>query len=427
MSEEVLPSDVQQQIIFDDALQNLGGSEGESDRSIEFSLNQIGEIGRPTFPQANKLLDTASRKALSWTEIVGADQVIKVLTPSLDVVRAQAEAADDPKSQDNFLTQASALMAGVMLADTDAYRESLRASLQKGTFGNRGQVLVRTLNALFRVYKQNEGSWTRPEKDCRRLIDALDDLVGMGNPDLLHQIVPNIPLGLLYPQEGIVERFPQTAKFLDGVLRGEDQVAPKRLAEMLLQILGDDEREKFRARICNGEFGDSVDTLCKVLATLLTHKKGDDSDRDFIGKEEVAEELWLDLLDLNRQDPRLRPIRHLAIAHKWYWDEDSASYTLVETLDGLGVAIDEERAFVEQYEDVIMEALKRNLHYSEVWKDLGSGIELTQKKGELAGRLAVILAELRKRARTGSDLYRNFPDELLAASLYTPPRPQNSF
>ncbi len=139
------------------------------------------------------------------------------------------------------------------------------------------------------------------------------------------------------------------------------------------------------------------------------------------GIDAATQDLWIDLLEINRQDPRLRPLRESLIGREWYWDED-IMYTLVETMEGMAIPVGEEATFIESHTDVILNRFIDPKHWrKEEHNKYRSGLELTHQRGELGSRLASVIGEVRRMLeKNGWRAEKVMPNELLFASLYTP-------
>lgn len=419
MQQELLRA--QQEMHFEAAIEGLR-KPGSSGVDIENSLADLSNVRGISFPQARQVLGFATSNIPAWIEAAGGEVVIAAISPSIDTLRAHAETSDDEKVKAEFATLSSQLVSGIVLAEPESYRAKLAAEVRSGRFGEPKTILSGVAVSLLTKANRGQGYGDGSSETVARV---LDDVVALDDPTLLEPVKAALPLEWLdgdFGEEDFKKQFPRVHQFLEQAFLSPEE---KHLAlARMFDTSAESQRERLKKRIRQGEFGDAIDVLGKVVGVLASSEVEavnptvEDRDRD-----SLTEDLWIELLEINRRDPRLRPLRERLIGRGWYWDSDSLIYTLTETMDGMALPVGEEEVFIARHEDAIVNRLldvqrgddKSSRKYRE-------GLKLTHQRGEFSGRLAAVLQEVRQMMRDNKE--RSAEDimstDLLFASLYTP-------
>lgn len=326
------------------------------------------------------------------------------------------------KIKDEFASISSQLVSGIVLAEPQSYRARLAAEVRSGRFGEPkavlGGVAASILTKADRGQEFGDGS-------SETIARVLDDVVALDDPNILEPLKAALPLEWLdgdFGEEDFKKQFPRVHQFLEQAF-----VQPEERHLALVRMFDastDSQRERLKKRIKQGEFGDAVDALGKVVGVLASSEVNEETatvaDRD---RDSLTNDLWIELLEINRRDPRLRPLRERLIGREWYWDSDSPIYTLTETMAGMALPVGEEEAFIARHEDAIvarlLDGLRGNDEDSRKYK---AGLKLTHQREEFSGRLAVVLKEVRQMMKDNKEKSAEdiMSTELLFASLYTP-------
>lgn len=395
-----------QQLSYEAALPYLREPQPTS-TDVENILDYLSEITRPTLGQARGILGAAAIAVHSWVETSDADTVIKTLTPSLQVQRTHIEAASEPE-EGSFARQSSLIISGILSADFTAYPTQLRKMIDEGQFGEKGRVLTGVLQNILPAYKGRAGLLLEDQEEAEvtNVATIMDDLIEV-DPKLMEGLQLILPTYILFASKDLPTTNPRVYRALSDML-GTQQVH-RDLAETYLTL--DVDRDELKERIKSREFGDPIDVFANVCAVAVTDPKFDHDD--------LAEDVWIELLEINRFDPRLRPLREKIMSREWYWDPDSAMLTLVETVESFDLRGHTRIAkFLDQHQGDILKALKER--HTE-WNRFGEGIELAAEAGELTGRLTAIIQEVIKiKEETDSEYPLHFSDALLLAALHIP-------
>lgn len=368
------------------------------------------------------MLSFAASNIPAWIKAAGEEVVVGAISPSIDAFRAHAEISDDEKIKDEFASISSQLVSGIVLAEPQSYRARLAAEVRSGRFGEPkavlGGVAASILTKADRGQEFGDGS-------SETIARVLDDVVALDDPNILEPLKAALPLEWLdgdFGEEDFKKQFPRVHQFLEQAF-----VQPEERHLALVRMFDastDSQRERLKKRIKQGEFGDAIDALGKVVGVLASSEVNEETatvaDRD---RDSLTNDLWIELLEINRRDPRLRPLRERLIGREWYWDSDSPIYTLTETMAGMALPVGEEEAFIARHEDAIvarlLDGLRGNDENSRKYK---AGLKLTHQREEFSGRLAVVLKEVRQMMKDNKEKSAEdiMSTELLFASLYTP-------
>lgn len=419
MQQELLRA--QQEMHFEAAIEGLR-KPGSSGVDVENSLADLSQVRGISLPQARQVLGFAASSIPAWIEAAGEEVVVAAISPSIDAFRTHAETSDDEKIKGEFVSLSSQLVSGIVLAEPQSYRERLASEVRSGRFGEPKAVLsgvaVSLLTKADRGQEYGDGA-------SETIARVLDDVVTLNDPTLLEPVKAALPLEWLdgdFGEEDFKKQFPRVHQFLEQAF-----VSPEERHLALARMFdssSDSQRERLKKRIRQGEFGDAIDALGKVVGVLASSEVGAENqtaeDRD---RDSLTEDLWIELLEINRRDPRLRPLREKLIEREWYWDSESAIYTLTETMNGMALPLDEEETFIARHEDVIVSRLLAMQQGDDgARRKYREGLELTHQHGELSGRLAAVLGEVRQIMKDNKERSADeiMPNELLFASLYTP-------
>lgn len=404
---------LQYELAYEAALDDLRKPTPDS-LDIENALDQLAGIPSLRPAQTRGFLTLAASRARVWGELVGTAVMVDRLTPHVQNLRQSVEVSDKPEEKEEFYRTAAQLSTGILQLDPTSYRD-LASS---GYFDEEGQVLRGTLEGLLGEYDKKGRLWG--EDDAEHLTPMLADLVATGKPEQVVALQSVLPVRFLYFYPDLVRKHPEVQQVLEQAEK-ENQQRHQKVAKIYLTS-DDEQREILKTKVRAGELGNSVDVLAACVNGLLdaeptqTTANRSDSDR-------AAEDLWIELLEINRNDPRLIPLREKAISRDWYWDTDSPVYTLMETLHAYEEATEEIldiNDFVKRNEDSIVNALRGGYG----WNKYGKGVELTRERGEFSTRLGKVLEEVYETTRgdLNAGLVSEFPASLLLASLYTPPQ-----
>ena len=402
---------LQHELAYEAALDDLRKPSPDS-LDIENALDQLAGIPSLRPNQIRGFLTLAASCIRMWGELVGTDIMVERLTPHVQSLRQTVEESDKPEEKEEFYRTATQLSTGILQLDPTAYR----GLASRGYFDDEGQVLRGTLEGLLGEYDKKGRLWG--EDDAEQLTPMLADLVAKGNSEHIVSLQPVLPVRFLYFYPDLVRANPQVHQVLEQAEKANQQ-RHLEVAKIYLTS-DDDQREVLKAKVKTGELGNSVDVLAACVNGLMD-AEGAQVDRDRTDSDRAAEDLWIELLEINRNDPRLIPLREKAIFRDWYWDTDSPVYTLMETLHAYEEATEEILDiddFVKRNEDAIMSALRGSYG----WSKYGKGVELTRERREFSTRLGKILEEIYEaiRGNVSAGLVSELPSSLLLASLYTP-------
>lgn len=411
----------QQEMHFEAAIEGLR-KPGSSGVDVENSLADLSQVRGISLPQARQVLNFAASNIPTWIEAAGEDVVIAAISPSIDAFRTHAETSDDEKMRGEFASLSSQLVSGIVLAQPQSYRERLVSEVRSGRFGEPKAVLsgvaVSLLTKADRGQEYGDGA-------SEAIARVLDDVVTFNDSTLLEPVKAALPLEWLdgdFGEEDLKKQFPRVHQFIEQAF-----VNPEERHLALVRMFGssaDSQRERLKKRIRQGEFGDAIDALGKVVGVLASSEVGaENQTAEDRGRDSLTEDLWIELLEINRRDPRLRPLREKLIGREWYWDSESAIYTLTETMSGMALPLGKEEAFIARYEDAIVSRLlAMQQGDGGARRKYREGLELTHQRGEFSGRLAAVLGEVRQMMKDnkGKSADEIMPNELLFASLYTP-------
>lgn len=421
MQAELLRS-VGQQIAYEAALDDLRKLE-PTGVDIENAFVQIRSLGTPNHREMIEVLDLAATNIPLWVNAIGSRPAIEGLSPYITAFRDLTQQSDNTESRNEFTSVTSGIVARAVMADPNSYEDYLALQIQEGQFGDHREILPRVLGHVLR-----EG-WGRSDfgyGESGVVARMIDEVLQLDDPTLVEPLKSHLPMVWLsggYEEDDLREQFPRVHRLLERPLVEDLEERHRTLANMFLEG-SENQREALKTKIKAGEFGDGFETIGKVLALISSEESTKITAASADTIDSVAEDLWIELLEIDRHDPRLRPLRERFIEKEWYWDDESVTYTLVETLNELGIDVGDERSFITRHEEAIGQQL---LEYAD--KDLKDGITRTIEKRELGARLAVFTTEVRKylekQNRTPEYLITNFSDGLLMASLYTP-KPKSS-
>lgn len=411
----------QQEMHFESAIEGLR-KPGNSAVDVENSLADLSQVRGISIPQARQVLGFAASNIPAWIEAAGEEVVIAAIFPSIDTFRAHAETSDDEKIKGEFASLSSQLVSGIVLAQPQSYGERLASEVRSGRFGEPkavlGGVAVSLLTKADRGQEYGDGA-------SETIARVLDDVVALDDPALLEPVKAVLPLEWLdgdFGEEDFKKQFPRVHRFLEQAF-----ISPEERHLALVRMFDastESQRERLKKRVKQGEFGDAIDALGKVVGVLASSEPEVGSPTAISReRDSLTEDLWIELLEINRRDPRLRPLREKLIERDWYWDSESAIYTLTETMNGMALPLGEEETFIARHEDVIVSRLLAMQQGDEgARRKYREGLELTHQHGELSGRLAAVLGEVRQIMKDNKERSADeiMPNELLFASLYTP-------
>lgn len=406
------------ELAFDAAMEDLQVPD-PSNLDIENGLDGLNSVHTLTPDQAKQVLALAAQHVSSWIKAVGAGRTLHILNMGpIFTLRHTQEGRQTAIDQPEVAGHVTKILAGMVAGGL-----SIRNGIRDGYFGQPAEVLVGTLGELLSHRPD-------PEPDSRGELSVLalmlSDLVyRYDNPDLIERIKTQLPVEWLMTPTGdeVSKKYPTVRRLLEKAWSTND---PERqeLASRLLQM-GPEKVEVFFQHLKEQEKQpgvDAFDTLVKVF-TIITADSPDHPIENLEGHEEISEAVWVELLETDRSDPRLRPLRHRLIGKEWYWDEESVLYTLLETFNNMGIKEGDELPFIIEHEQEILTALNQKLDRRP--HTFQEGLERTAEKGEFAKRLQVVIAELRKVATdlvSVDQLTAGYPDELLFAALWSPVR-----
>lgn len=369
---------------------------------LENSFDQLQSIKNPSPTEARGVLDLAARRSVLWVGMVDTDVILFGLSPSLESYRADVKSQNNPQVQTEYNQIVTQIAAGIVRAQP----ESLARLMQFGYFEDDGVVMTNVLSELLPVYQQRGIIWDEA-RDVGMLAVMLSQVVDANNPDLITQLQPALPTRLLYFEPESLRLFPQVKQVLEQTWETNQQKYSE-LANTYAFLVGD-ARDTFAERVLSGEFGDPVEVFISCVTSLTSAE--DDPNRD-----SAAAHLWPELLEVDRSDPRIKPLRERLMSREWYWDE-SKIYTLVETITGLEGEdnVADIKAFMGRYAETIAQILRK----SYAWKKYGEGVERTISRGEFPAKLAAIVEEILETSRGNlNDPYvAEFSDGLLLAAL----------
>lgn len=408
-----------QEMLFEAAVVSFRTPHGSS-VDIENSLTILTSITKPTLSQAQRVLSFAHDNISSWIQATDPSTTMSALTPSLHSLVEHAHTLQDPKEAQKELTMVTKTIAEFVVAEPKVFTDEFASEIREGRFGNPQETLGDITQALLRKRVKDGGQLDYDEEESETLARALDTVISLDNPDIIEPLKLFLPYEWLNRKEGeqlFKERFPQVHTFLEQPFSHPEEKYVA-LAEEFI-TLDEEQRLDLGDRVSQKEFGDPFETFGKITSVVISRTKNiKDKDKE-ADIEELAEGLWIELLEMDRDDGRLRPMREELMEKKWYWDEN-ITYTLIETIENMGIAIGQEEAFMTKHQDAIFTALQEAAGKGDSRSRYWEGIELTYVRGELPGRLAAMTAETREMIESG-DLTGELPDELLFASLYTPP------
>lgn len=396
-----------QQLLFEAATEDLGKANATS-VDIENGLTSLAQLRSLSLQQSMAILNLARNNMDSWVQASSPLQVLEAVTPPLTAYKQHAEQSNDSQLREDYTEASSIILSSVIAADPEAYEEGVIDRLKEGVFGEHGPVLAGVIKKLSDKMEQ-EGTIYRQrseEADYSTLIGLLDELTSLKDPSLVEAVKPAIPAKLLYmDQARRMKLNPEVNKLLEDARVGNDPET-RRLVNLYLTSEYDDQDE-LRERILEGEFGEAATVVDKIVSSIVEK----DSD--------AAYELWLDMLDKNPDNPKLRPVTVNVLELNQYWQGEEAVYTCVASLNRLGLRIGQEELFVMKYGDRILSTLKANLfgdpYDSERFSEVEKQERLTE---EQQIRIARFLRELRCNEReSGEKLHSSIKDNLLSTVL----------
>lgn len=393
---------------------------------IEDSLAELSQFKSITHHQAHTVLRLAASNLSTWTEAVEAEGVLAAVSPSIDALRTYTKNADDPTVAREFHEFTAKIATGLILAEPTVYRHRLASMLREGFFDQAtGRVLSNIVEGVLNLRDQRQEYGDENTQTVGRM---LDDLIEMDDPGLLEPLSPILPFEWLdgdFGEQDFRDHFPRVHQLIEQALLHPEN-KHKALAQMFTAF-DEKKRTRLKDEVKKGKYGDVFDTLGKVVAVLTSDE---DPQLSPAVRATITEDLWIELLEINRIDPRLRPLRERLVNEEWYWDTENIMYTLIETLDGMAIPAGEEGAFIARHEEAIVRELQQAAQESmglnpDIPQAYLDGLNLTYQRGELTDRLAAILGEVRQMPRLHTtegleNFMQHFPNSLLFASLYTP-------
>lgn len=414
---------IQQEVQFEAALGVLREPSIASQAIVD-SLDALRTMRSLSPSQARQVLGLAADNISTWIVAVGSDSVIDAVFPAIDSAREHVRASDNAELESEFTAQTSRVIAHLIMAEPDRYDEELDSQLKQGRFGNRGPVLTGVLTNILHEGEESRVFGTRNSGYLARIID---DVITLEDPSVLEPLRPALPFQWLdkgYGEQELKHLFPRVYQLLTEPLLHSDETY-RDLARIFVTL---EDRKPLKERVKSGQLGDVFDIFGKVLGVLTSDEVQanpsvlhENVERTSV--EKASEDLWIELLEINRGDPRLRPLRERLIGKDWYWDPDSAIYTLMETIDNMGVTIGHEADFIKTHATEISQHIQERVMLNQITRrKYGQGIALAIKRGELTPRLGAILSEIQQiRGRLSyDDLQKSYPNDLLFAALHSP-------
>lgn len=399
----------QRQIAYESALEGLNAIVHPNSVDLENAFDQLSDIKTPSPVEAKGVLDLAARRSPLWSDTVDTDVILFGLSPSLEAYRAHIKAQNDPEAQTEYNQTVVKIATGMIRSNPEA----LPRLMQFGYFEDDGVAMTGVLSELLPDYQERGFIWDQ-ERDSGLLPAMLENVVSAPNPDLIGRLEPILPLRLLQEPES-TRLFPQVRETLE-------QVQAKRNATYIdmareYMFYSDKNKATFKAKVRAGELGDPIEGLTAGVDYLVSPDNSDGTEQQ---RESAAYDLWAELLEVTRTDPRTRPLREKLMSREWYWDE-SKMYTLIETSMGMRGDIEnldplfDRNSFIERHSDEIAQILRETSE----WKKYGKFVENTISRGELPRRLSAVVDEVLELSNGNiKDPYvEEFSDGLLLATL----------
>ncbi|MDP3998127.1 MAG: hypothetical protein Q8P89_00730 [bacterium] len=405
---------LRQELLFESAIEELSQwCPGSVD--IENALHSLSTIRDLRPAQAMSVLGLARKNIESWMEVkVDPEKVIDTLAPSFRAYRQHLSQKGNPDIEKDYLETASTILSGVIENNPENYRKTVAAPLRKGVFGQPAIVLARLLKKPLEIVKAGGTIWDDEFDDYENLAVMLGDLVKMGDQSAIDSLKPHLPVAFM--RHNIAYYDLSVDPRVKDLLESAAKDYPSDIEKLAKNYLDFDEvkQEELREMTLEGQFGPpAAGALAIISAIIENDEQADPEAKATI--EETIQDLWVGLLDMDRSDIGLRPIREMIITKPWYWENDAAAYTAIESLEGLDI---EEEEFVERYGDLMLDTIKSNLSSKE---KKALKIPSDDPKEEVKQRLVEILKELRQEDTSSEDaLFRNLSDRQLAIRLYSP-------
>lgn len=318
MAREPLQEGLQQQLLFEATIDDLRRP-GQSPIDIENGLDSLSSLQRLSPQQAGMILELAGRDASLWARAVDPRRIIQVLAPSFSIYRELLEQRDDPEAMNQFTELSTTIVTEIAVSSPDAYRVTVVQPLKQGAFGEYGPTLVGVVKKLVSRWDREGTIWNDEYIDEENIVGMVEEVLALGDDTLIAGLRENAPSRLIYTGDPATEKSfsPRLKQLLQEARRG-DAAETLRLVHRYLDA-EEDEQEALRSRIVNGEFGDRVMVVDRIVSALMqSQDRLIPSERERI--DQSAYDLWLDLLDKDPNDPRLRSITAEVINLEQYWN-----------------------------------------------------------------------------------------------------------
>lgn len=410
--------DFGQQMLFEAAIEDLGRPSATS-VDIENGLGSLGQLRTLSLQQSRAILNLARNNMSAWVQASDSLQAIEAVTPSLTAYREHVEQSNTPQLREEYTEIASTILSGVITVDPRAYQQTVARPLRQGAFGEYGPILAGITNRLSETMEQR-GTIHRhgEEDDYSSLIGFMRELIDLNDPSLVETIKLAIPGKLLYmDQAQRMKLSPEIRQFLENARVGNDSETSRLVHLYLVSDYSD--QDKLRERILKGEFGDAATVVDKIVSSLVSGRNKH-QEVEQVEADESAYELWLDMIDKDSSDPKLRSVTANVIELDQYWQGgEQAVYICTASLDRLGLRIGEEELFVMKYGDRILDILKANSFGQALgagrFQELEKQEHLTEEQQQ---RIARFLRELRLNEKdSGQNIHSIIQDNLLSTVL----------
>lgn len=404
-------SNLNQEFAFANAIEELSQwKPGHVD--VENALHSLSGIRNLRPNQAKVVLDLARESIDHWMGVkVDPKQVVDALVPSFRIYRQHVSQQNNPDLERDYSESVSVILSGIIEDDPENYSKAVSFHLKKGAFGPPAIILTHLFQKPFETIKDGGIIWDEFE-GYETLEVVLDDLIEMGDQDAIESLKPYLPVAFMlhYIACYRLSVNPRVEELLESA--AEDY--PPNIAKLAQNYLNLDEckKEEISEMILEGQFG-SPTLAARMLISALLEKEEQAKPEVKEEIKETVENLWVDLLDKDRSDIGLQPIREMIIARPWYWEGEDVAYTAVESINGLGLKVEE---FVERYGDLMLDAIENHLFPKE---KLDLKIPGRTSREAIKQRLVNILKDLgQDDLSSETALFRNLPDRLLADSLH---------
>lgn len=374
----------QRQIAYESALEGLDAIVHPNSVDLENAFDQLSDIKNPSLVEAKSILYLAARRSPLWSGAVDTDVILFGLSPSLEAYRAHVKTQDNPEAQDEYNQTVVQIAIGMVRSNPDA----LPRLMQFGYFEEDGVTMTGVLGELLPNY-QNRGFIWDTDSDSGILPVMLDNVVNAQDPSLLAKLEPVFPLRLLEEPES-TRLFPRVREVLEQVQAKKNATYIDMAREYIFYT--DESKDVFKSKVRAGELGNPIEALTAGVDYLVSPNNSDGTEQE---RESAAYDLWAELLEITRTDPKTRPLREKLISREWYWDE-SIMYTLIDTVVGMEGDIEnldprfDRQVFIEMHFTEIIEILRKTSE----WKKYGKRIEDTISRGEFPKRLNAVLDEV---------------------------------